>query len=381
MKVLYWSEQFFPDIGGVEILSSDLITYLCQQGHQFCVITSNKVRKSDLPDSTNTNLSVHRFPFRKILDDHDLKRMKDLITIICEIIVKFNPNILHVNTQSPSIFFFERIIRMSKIKDIPILYSLHSPLNPIFHPEITINSESIITKVLSKAQRITAVSESLMKDFLAVFPEISHKAELVYNGLYIPDAIPETITFSPPKLLCLGRIVPHKGFDLAIKAMPSILKKIPDCQLIIAGGGPEMPALVDLVEALEISNQVKFLGWVEKDKVAALLNSVSIILMPSRWNEPFGLVALQAAQMARPIVATRDGGIPEIVVDNETGLLIERDDQQGLVSSVIHLLEHPQIAENMGLAARRRSIEIFSLDRCASTFSRIYQQLDGEGFP
>ena len=97
--------------------------------------------------------------------------------------------------------------------------------------------------------------------------------------------------------------------------------------------------------------------------------------MPSRWREASGLVTLQAAQMARPIVATRVGGLPESVQDGETGLLVDREDSRGLADAVAYLLDHPRIAADMGQAARRRAGQVFNWDVMVSTFDRIYQLL------
>jgi glycogen(starch) synthase len=126
---------------------------------------------------------------------------------------------------------------------------------------------------------------------------------------------------------------------------------------------------------LGLTDQVEFPGWVEFEKLPALLNSVTMVLMPSRWLEGFGLVALDAALMARPIVATRSGGVPEVVVHGHTGLLVEREDRAAFADAITYLLDHPDLATRMGQAARSRAQAVFAWDRHVDAFDRLYQQL------
>jgi len=96
--------------------------------------------------------------------------------------------------------------------------------------------------------------------------------------------------------------------------------------------------------------------------------------MPSR-HEPFGLVALDAALMARPIVASRVGGLSEVVVHRQTGLLFDNEDSRGLADAIISLLNHPEVARRMGQAARRRALNVFSWERCVNGYADLYRSL------
>ena len=96
--------------------------------------------------------------------------------------------------------------------------------------------------------------------------------------------------------------------------------------------------------------------------------------MPSQ-NEGLPLVALEAALMARPVVATHVGGLPEVVVHQETGLLVENGDTGGLTEAVAHLLDHPETAIQMGQVARRRAQEFFSFERCVDAYDALYRKL------
>src|SRR5207244_8567887 len=102
---------------------------------------------------------------------------------------------------------------------------------------------------------------------------------------------------------------------------------------------------------LGLLNCIEFLGSVPPEKVAHLIDEATLVVMPSRL-EGFGLVALEAALMARPVVAARVGGLPEVVLHEQTGLLVAANDSQALAQAIVRLLEYPNIARQMGRAAR-----------------------------
>jgi glycogen(starch) synthase len=177
-----------------------------------------------------------------------------------------------------------------------------------------------------------------------------------------------------PKLLCLGRLCNEKGFDLALNAFASVIDRFPHARLIIAGDGPERALLEQQATRLGLNKAVDFSGWVSPEQIPALLNSVSAVLMPSRW-EALPLVAIEAAFMARPVVATRVGGLPELVVHERTGLIIDKEDSGTLAEAMVFLLIHPNRATELGQAARTRAQDIFSLRRCIDAYDALYHKL------
>jgi glycogen(starch) synthase len=206
-------------------------------------------------------------------------------------------------------------------------------------------------------------------------PEITTRSSLIYLGLDPPALSPEPLPIDAPRLLCLGRLVPEKGFDLALAAFASITHRFPHARLVIASDGPARPALEQQAGQLGLTDLVDFLGFVEFSRMAALMNSATMVVMPSRSLEGFGLVALEAALMARPVVATRVGGLPEVVAHQQTGLLVEKEDSRALAEAITYLLDHPEIATKMGEAARSRAQAIFSWKRHVDAFDALYRQL------
>jgi glycosyltransferase involved in cell wall biosynthesis len=143
---------------------------------------------------------------------------------------------------------------------------------------------------------------------------------------------------------------------------------------MIAGNGPVRLKLEEQAAQLGIHDRVEFLGWVGPGDVPALINTTTIVLMPSR-QESLPLVALETALMARPIVATRIGGLPEVVADRQTGLLVEPENAAALADAVGYLLHRRELASNLGRAARTRAQQVFSWKRHVDGYDSLYKKL------
>jgi glycogen(starch) synthase len=133
--------------------------------------------------------------------------------------------------------------------------------------------------------------------------------------------------------------------------------------------------LEGLAAELGLSEAVRFTGWVSPSEVGTLLQSAFLVLIPSRWREPFGLVALQAGEAGRPVVASRIGGLAEIVVDGVTGILVPPDDSGSLAIAIRDLLASPATASRMGAAARRHKRSKFDYATFVASYEQLYVRL------
>jgi glycogen(starch) synthase len=173
----------------------------------------------------------------------------------------------------------------------------------------------------------------------------------------------------------VGLLIHAKGFDVAVSAFASLARRFPRLRLVIAGDGPARRDLETQAVELGVSRLIDFVGWVSPERIPALMDRATLVVMPSRWEEAFGLVALEAALMARPVVATRVGGLPEVVAHGQTGLLVEKEDPPAMADAIACLLDDPESAANMGKAARLRAQDMFSLKRHVDAYDALYRQL------
>jgi glycogen(starch) synthase len=145
--------------------------------------------------------------------------------------------------------------------------------------------------------------------------------------------------------------------------------------LLIAGDGAKLSEIAAQVHRLGLERAVELPGWVEPDEVPALLARASLVVVPSRWREAFGLVALQAAFAARPVVATRVGGLEEVVEDAATGLLVPREDASAMAHAILALLDDPARARALGGRARDRALQRFSWAAHLDAYDALYARL------
>ena len=219
------------------------------------------------------------------------------------------------------------------------------------------------------AQLQIAISGGLARYLAETEGFDEHAFEIVHYGI---AAGPEPAPYlGGSRLLCVGRLVPVKGIDTLLRAFPLALREQPDLTLDIAGDGPLRGELESLAADLGLGDSVRFLGRV--DGVGAEMEKAAAIVVPSR-GEGFGMVALEAAERGRPVIASAVGGLPEIVADGRTGILVPSGDVPALAAAMVDLVRDLDRAAVIGRAARERALAEFSLARCADRTDALYRE-------
>jgi len=178
-----------------------------------------------------------------------------------------------------------------------------------------------------------------------------------------------------PRLLCVGRLIPIKGHIVLLRAFAEARRELPDLVLDIAGRGPLEPALKALARELGIADSVRFLGYVSP--VQKAIERASAVVVPS-LGEGFGMVALEAMERGRPVIAAEIGGLGELVQDGETGRLVPAGEVEPLRRTIVELGADPELARRMGAAGRARAVEHFLQERCTDRTEILYRaSLDG----
>jgi glycogen(starch) synthase len=370
MRILFWSETFWPRVGGVENLAARLLPALQARGYEFTVVTWENVEHSDVIRFMNT--PVYRLPFFSNETAGGLEPLMRMRAQVGRIKRDFAPDLIHINSYGLSVLFH---LNTAKAHAAPTLLTLHQAL-----PSNPAQSDTLLAHTLGSVDWLTACSASVLASARDAMPEISDRSSLIYNGIEASAQVLQPISFDPPRLLCVGRLVHEKGFDLALAAFARIRARFPTASLVIAGDGGEAENLRRHASDLAVSTAVRFTGLVTPDTITKHINDATVVLVPSRL-EGFGLVPLEAALMARPVVATRVGGLPEIIVHGETGLLSAAEDPQALAESIEFLLSHPEHAERMGQAARTRAGKEFGWTRYVDAYDSLYRRLTARARP
>lgn len=172
-----------------------------------------------------------------------------------------------------------------------------------------------------------------------------------------------------PRLLAIGRLTAFKGFDVLLRAFARARREVPELTLELAGSG----SLEADLRALAVDG-VRFLGHVAP--IAPVLERNAILVAPS-LAEGLGLVALEAMERGRAVLASASGGLPELVVDGETGLVVPVGDEGALARAMVELARDPERVRTMGAAGRARVIEAFPEERPADVLDALYTRLLG----
>jgi alpha-maltose-1-phosphate synthase len=237
------------------------------------------------------------------------------------------------------------------------------------------------------AAAVVAVSDGMRADVLAAYPAVPpERVRVIRNGIdtqqYAPDPRTDVldrygVARDRPYVIFVGRVTRQKGLPVLLRAAAYL---DPAAQLVLCAGQadtPELEAEVDgLVAGLTAERQgVRLIsGMLAKAEVIQLLSHARVFCCPSVY-EPLGIVNLEAMACGAAVVASQVGGIPEVVADGETGLLVPPGDPPALAAALNELLADPTRAAQMGEAGRKRAVAEFGWPQIAAQTAALYQQL------
>jgi glycosyltransferase involved in cell wall biosynthesis len=170
-----------------------------------------------------------------------------------------------------------------------------------------------------------------------------------------------------PLIACVSRLSAEKGVESAIRMMPLVRR---EATLALVGDGPMEPRWRALAAELGVGAAVRFLGV--RDDVPAVLAASDVVVVPSHWEEAFGLAVVEGMAAARPVVVTRSGAMPELVGD--AGLVVPKRDPAALAGAVTRLLDDPRLRQRFGRAARRRAEARFGMERYVARVAALYRR-------
>lgn len=251
----------------------------------------------------------------------------------------------------------------------------------IWHVRIVDRDPLLDGLLLALSARVIAISDAVGKRFAG--SRHARKVRVVYNGvdpdLWTPAA-PGPPGGAGLTVLLVGRLMPAKGQATLLRAAPVVLERFPATRFVLLGmdSDGERARLRRLAAALGIAGAVEIRDW-EADPRPAF-GSADVVVLPSR-SEGFGRVLVEAGLLAKPVVASRVGGIPEVVLDGETGILVPPEDAAALADALLKLLGDPGLRVSLGSAARSRALLRFTARRHIEGVEAVYAELLEDGVP
>lgn len=199
----------------------------------------------------------------------------------------------------------------------------------------------------------------------------------------VPNAVPEPARVAveneiePYAIGFAGRFVAEKGVRVLVDAFETVATLQPRARLVLVGDGPERPAIERRIEASQLGGRVEITGWLPREQVDRRLATVAVQVVPSLWEEPFGLVAAEAMMRGTPVVASDIGGLGEVVEQGYTGMLVPPGDPEALATALLTLLENRDVARRLARAGEIVARERYAQGPFAERMIRIYQRLAG----
>ena len=235
--------------------------------------------------------------------------------------------------------------------------------------------------------RFVAVSEVLRKTLIDQHKIPEGKVVKIYNGIEIEEYRPNGKEVRSQKsevrrefglaknvsvIGAIGRMVWQKGFKYLIQAIPDIVRDVPDAKFLFVGDGPLRERLEALSKELRVRDNLIFTGF--RSDIKEILSAIDIIVTPSLL-EGFPMITLEAMAMAKPIIATNIDGITEQITNGVNGILVPPKDPSALAKGIIKVLNDKELAMTMGLSAREKVEQEFSVEKMVTETEKVYLSL------
>jgi glycosyltransferase involved in cell wall biosynthesis len=227
-------------------------------------------------------------------------------------------------------------------------------------------------------ERVICVSEAVKRQHFEVgLPEelLTVIPDFVDCRHFDPGSAGPRDPAGPPTMLIMGQLSADKGHRVLLDAMHDVIGRAPEARLRIAGRGEEEPRLRAQAGALGLAGRVEFTGFL--NDVRGALAQADVFVQPSLW-EGLGLAVLEAMAMGKPVVVSDAGGLPESVVEGETGLVVRAGDAGALGEAILFLIRNPDRAREMGEAGRRRAVEVYDRPRIVERILALYEEVLSE---
>ena len=319
----------YGTLGGIERIAASLVAEFQSRGHAVLILA-----RADIADApTREETPAIRLPF------HQFPRSPRHVARQLRFVREFLPTVVG----------FRRALRQWKADVVlSLAISSYGPYVPSLagatpfilglqggEPSGAFAANPrLFRRVLRRAAGVSACATSLVRPAVGLAPGIGSRVRVIPNGVD-PDRFVGNAPFphERPYVLAVGRFTRQKGFDVLLDAFFRLGDRGAGADLLLAGDGPERELLCAQRNRLGLGSRVKFLGAADERKIASLYHGALFVVCPSRW-EGLPLVCLEAMASARAVVATVVDGIPDAVLDGETGVLVPPDDPAALVDAM-----------------------------------------------
>jgi len=368
----------YPAIGGSGIVATMLGKALCERKYEIHFISHDlPPRLHGLKDHcTFHHIDVPVYPLFRF-PPYTLALATELMRLVQEIGLQ----LLHVHYAIPhstSAVLANLMLKERGLQPVPLLTTIHGTdtelvgREPLYRPVVEFS--------LNHCDALSAVSNSLKKSTQETF-DCRTEIEVIHNFV-------DTDWFQPPEndrfprdghcwqIIHVSNFRPVKRVLDVIKVFDSVANCVP-CRLLMVGDGPDRPAAQELAASLGLSDRITFAG---KELFVERLLRQSDVLLSASSSESFGMSVAEAMASGLPVVASRVGGVPEVVVDGQSGILTPPGCPDAMAEALLEILTQPDLAPALGRAARQRIVDHFSTSAIVPRYESLYSRLAANNF-
>ena len=262
---------------------------------------------------------------------------------------------------------------------VPVVWHIRDRIDSDYLPKSIVTVFRLLSRLIPSY--VIANSQATLA---TVRLKLSQRAKVIGSGVDLGTlGILKQVTNDPhmtrsPRVALVGRITPWKGQHIFIEAAAQVVRRHPEVRFQVIGAAlfaerEYEESLYELCRELHIERYIEFMGFV--DDVPARVSEIDILVHASITGEPFGQVIIEGMAAAKPVVATRGGGVPEIVVDGSTGILVPMGDAIQMAEAINYLVENPKVMIDMGVLGRKRVLDRFTIQHTCRMVERVYEEI------
>ena len=365
--------------GGAELAAYYLALEMAKRGNEVNIFTTSINSKDSFEEYEG--VTVHRYGTKLRIEKGNIAY--GLFTKP----LNHDADIVHAHFSTPPGEI--AALRYTKKKKVPFILTYHGDWQESFggfvrRMALFFYNKYLLDKVLSRADIIISPSEFYIDEsrFLGKYRD---KIVVIPNGINIWDfGIPHSkeecreklgLSIDKNVILFVGNLTPYKGPDVLVEAMPIIINKIPNTDLVFVGSGRMRTELEELSKKLGVKKCVKFAGFVEEGLKPLYYKAADVFCLPSTLNtEVFPMVLLEASASGLPMVVSDLNTFKCIIEDGYNGLFTKRGNKNSLADAIIYLLENEEVRKEMGRNARKK-VKNYSWERIAEMTEEVYKSL------
>ncbi|MBA2355658.1 MAG: glycosyltransferase family 4 protein, partial [Acidobacteria bacterium] len=288
------------------------------------------------------------------------------------LIAKHRIDAVNVHYPSAQFSYFALCRRVSRIKLIVSIHGTDVLPCATMAPRLDLLTRALI----NAADAVVSPSAGFGLQCLPALGQAASRLTVIHNGVDRTEFVAAAQPRDPATVLTIASLDPWKGIHVLLRAIAVVRQHVPQIRLKIAGAGPEWAQLTALTASLGLGDCVEFLGYQDRASVRQLLSTCSVFVLPS-LSEPFGIVVLEALAAGAPIVASRVGGIPELVKHRVHGLLVTPGDEQELAAAITLSLRDRDLRGRLVRAGTEQVRTGFSWGKTAVAYERLFTRLVG----